>query len=56
MEDTPTKTRRTRKTADAPEGVVPMVRNAEQWPEGPWAADVHPDEVENYAAFGWVIA
>lgn len=39
---------------EAPAPLVKMVRNAEQFPE-PHSADVHPDEVENYAAFGWVV-
>lgn len=33
--------------------LVPMVRDAAQWP-APHAADVHPGEVENYRAGGWV--
>lgn len=34
---------------------VKMTRNAEQFP-APHEADVHPSEVENYAAAGWQIA
>lgn len=30
--------------------LVKMIRETE---EGPTKADVHPDEVENYAAAGW---
>ncbi len=36
--------------------LVPMKRDPEQHPGGPHEADVHPDEVENYAAAGWVEA
>lgn len=32
--------------------LVPMVRSADDFPE-PHTADVHPDEVANYAAGGW---
>lgn len=35
---------------------VKMVRDAEQYPEGPHAAEVHPDEVDNFKAGGWVVA
>lgn len=35
--------------------LVPMVRDPEQFPEGPHAADVHPDEVENYKPAGWTV-
>lgn len=35
---------------------VSMVRDAEQYPDGPHAADVHPEEVENYRAGGWTVA
>lgn len=35
---------------------IPMTRNVEQYPEGPHEADVHPDEVDNYKAGGWVEA
>lgn len=35
---------------------VPMERSREAYPDGPWTADVHPDEVANYAAGGWVKA
>lgn len=34
---------------------VAMVRDSEQYP-APHVADVHPDEVENYAAGGWMAA
>ena len=42
--------------AKAPKGpkLVKMVRDEEQFPNGPHEADVHPDEVENFAAGGWV--
>jgi hypothetical protein len=33
--------------------LVSMKRDAELYPEGPHEADVHPDEVEDYAAGGW---
>lgn len=32
--------------------LVPMARDAEQWP-APHTADVHPVEVKNYEAAGW---
>lgn len=46
---------------DVPEGTttVRMKRNAEQWPvakHGPSTADVHVDEVENWAKHGWELA
>ena len=31
-----------------------MIRDPEYWP-APHSADVHPDEVGNYAAGGWVV-
>lgn len=34
---------------------VHMIRDPEQFP-APHSADVHPDEVANYAAGGWVRA
>lgn len=34
---------------------VPMVRDADTNPP-PYTADVHPDEVENWQAFGWRLA
>lgn len=33
---------------------VAMVRDPEQYPP-PHAADVHPDEVANFAAAGWLV-
>jgi hypothetical protein len=33
--------------------LVRMVRDADAYP-APHSADVHPDEVENFAAGGWV--
>lgn len=39
---------------DAAPKLVAMKRG-EEWPE-PHIADVHPDEVENYAVGGWVKA
>lgn len=36
------------------EGTVKMVRSPEQFPP-PHEIDVHPAEVENYAAGGWVV-
>jgi hypothetical protein len=41
------------KAADKKEALIPMVRSVEAFPEGPHAADVHPAEVENFAAGGW---
>lgn len=41
--------------ADNAVQLVPMVRDPGQWP-APHNADVHPDEVANYAAGGWVPA
>jgi hypothetical protein len=43
---------------DVPEGrsTVRMKRNAEQWPvakHGPSTAEVHVDEIENWAKHGW---
>lgn len=35
--------------------LVPMVRDEATWP-APHTADVHPDEVGNFAAGGWVPA
>lgn len=35
---------------------VKMVRDVEVYPEGPHEADVHPDEIDNYAIGGWVRA
>lgn len=35
---------------------IPMTRSPEEYPEGPWTADVHPDEVQNFSAAGWVVA
>ena len=32
---------------------VKMVRATPQFPGGPVEADVHPDEVTNYASGGW---
>lgn len=34
---------------------VAMTRDPEQFP-APHRADVHPDEVENFAAGGWVVS
>ena len=34
-------------------GTVRMVRDAPQHKGGPLTADVHPDEVDNYAKRGW---
>ena len=39
--------------AAAEQGLVKMIRDPEYWP-APHSADVHPDEVGNYAAGGWV--
>jgi hypothetical protein len=41
-----------------PEAVpgVRMVRDPGRYPEGPHEADVHPEEVNNYALGGWVRA
>lgn len=36
--------------------LVPMKRDPELYPDGPHEADVHPDEVENFASGGWVKA
>ena len=38
----------------AAKGLVKMIRDPEYWP-APHSADVHPDEVGNYAAGGWVV-
>lgn len=35
--------------------LVPMHRDQAAWPE-PHTADVHPDEVANFASGGWLIA
>lgn len=35
--------------------LVRMTRSADDYPE-PHEADVHPDEVDNYAVAGWVVA
>lgn len=35
--------------------LIKMVRDAET-NEAPYEADVHPGEVENMQAFGWVVA
>lgn len=35
---------------------VLMIRSSEEYPEGPHSADVHPDEVGNYSAAGWIVA
>lgn len=35
--------------------LVKMVRNPETNPEPPYEADVHPDEVANYAQGGWEV-
>lgn len=32
---------------------IPMVRDEPAYPGGPTSADVHPDEVANWAAHGW---
>lgn len=32
---------------------IPMVRGEPAYPGGPTSADVHPDEVANWAAHGW---
>lgn len=47
--------------ADAPEtmATVRMVRDEEQYPpqkHGPSSAEVHVDEVDNWAAHGWTRA
>lgn len=34
-------------------GKVKLVKMVREASEGPTKADVHPDEVENYAAAGW---
>lgn len=40
---------------DLPDGsTVAMVRNEEQYP-APHTADVHVDEVENWAKHGWLV-
>lgn len=44
----------TPKTEAAPK-LVKMVRDSEAYPK-PHTADVHPDEVENFASGGWVKA
>ncbi len=45
------------KTAATPKAAtVKMIRDEEQFPEGPYTADVHPDEVENYRVGGWIEA
>ena len=36
-----------------PASTVRMVRDEPAHPGGPTAADVHPDEVEGWAAAGW---
>ncbi len=33
--------------------LVSMVRDPAQYPAGPHTAQVHPDEVGNYASGGW---
>lgn len=40
-------------TEESPVPTVRMERNAEQYPE-PHHADVNVDEVDNWAAHGWV--
>lgn len=46
---------RKQETTDAAEiETVAMVRDPETNPE-PYTANVHPDEVENYKAFGWAV-
>lgn len=37
-------------------GTVKMIRDAEQYLQGPYSADVHPYEVENWKAGGWTVA
>ena len=40
-------------TGQADAKLVRMVRDADAYP-APHSADVHPDEVENFAVGGWV--
>jgi len=40
-------------TSSSSPSTVPMKRNAEQWPVGPHTAEVHLDEVDNWAKHGW---
>ena len=35
--------------------LVKMYRLEPSKPNGPLTADVHPDEVENYASYGWLV-
>lgn len=43
-------------TEEAAVETVKMVRSAPQFPGGPTEADVHPDEVTDYATGGWQLA
>ena len=43
-------------TEEAAVETVKMVRSAPQFPGGPTEADVHPDEVTDYATGGWHLA
>lgn len=36
--------------------LVKMVRDKGVYPDGPHEADVHPEEVGNYASAGWRVA
>ncbi len=42
--------------ADAAVALVAMTREEPQFPGGPTTAEVHPEEVANYAAGGWRLA
>jgi len=44
------------RTTTTPVQTVPMIRAEEDANGGPTAADVHPDEVENYKTGGWQVA
>lgn len=54
MAKTQTPQTQTPQTQDPSVQLVRMVRSADDYPE-PHEAEVHPDEVANYAEGGWVI-
>ena len=53
--ETATNNENSETTEQAKASHVAMYRDPQVYPDGPFSADVHPDEVENYKQGGWLV-
>ena len=54
-QETATNNENSETTEQAKVSHVAMYRDPQVYPDGPFSADVHPDEVENYKQGGWLV-